>query len=128
MAISDKDWFKGSNDRVVVLLEHLCNMGIWIPEGRYEAWVELKEGDPIDVASSPPEVSVDALRKSFMTICREKLFSVVDTWNTLAQKLVEDGIMDKAPEVTLEEVTEFISKNWKVGQVDQPSEEEKDSE
>lgn len=127
MTISDKDWFKkneeaGGNDRVVVLLEHLCNMGVWVPEGRYEAWIELNAGDPIDVASSPPEASVDAFRKSFMTICREKLFSVVDTWNTLAEKLVDDGIVEKPPTVEFEEVIEFITKNWKVEQAAQPSE------
>ena len=133
MTISDKDWFRkseeaGDNNRVVVLLEHLCNMGVYIPEGKYEAWVELKEGDPIDVASSPPEVSVEAFRKSFMTIFREKVFSVIDTWNTLAEKLVDDGIVSEAPTVEFEEVIEFAMKNWKVEQVAQPNEKEKDSE
>jgi hypothetical protein len=127
MSISDKDWFEASKESPVVLLEHLCNMGIWVPEGEYEAWVELKEGDPIDVASSPEEVSVDSLRNSFKTIIREKLFSIVDTWNTLAEKLRDDEVLDEAPTVELDEVVNFILQNWKVGQVVH-AEKESDSE
>jgi hypothetical protein len=126
MSISDKDWFEGNNDKIVVLLEHLCNMGIWIPDGEYEAWIEPKAGDSIDVASNPPEVTVETLRKSFMMIFREKVISVIDTWNTLAEKLVDDEIVSKPPTVELEEAIEFVAKNWKIGQV--PNEKEKDSE
>ena len=107
--ITGKPWFDEVKNRIVVCAENLATIQVWFPEGEYSA--EASSGnDPVDVVSSPPDNTASSLKRSFLTVCRERAVSDMTRWNDLVARLVKDEKVDGDPSVSVAELAEFLSK------------------
>jgi hypothetical protein len=110
-----KSWIKSQvGDRNLVIMDHLSRLTVWLndKDRYYQAGPENDE--PVPVASSPKEATGDALKQSFLTVCREKLLAELVLWNQLAEKLTEEEAAEGDARLTFQEILDFLGRQHSV--------------